>query len=739
MDISKIKIIKNGVETILNLTDKTIFKDFWDETSDFVITDEYDNVIVQFQGGNIKTKNFDSTKAITNLSVVSNDDCDFAIEDENGNRLIVLKDGNIEVKGFNSTQYNVKLKFEEGSISPSSGIESYSLSSFNSSSRTAYFIDTKGATYIKTDRNYRILMFDANHSFLGEMYNTPNKVVSLKSGVRYIRLSINTPGIYEDSIVLYGSSEIPIETKKVAQRVEQGEGMSSTDRSEKITYRCDSQICTTARLMLPPNYTIDGKKVPLILWDSGDGDFMSWDYEMGNYQYRLAGLKFCRDMGFAVLQIYSWGSDNFEKYPNNNRAAMPIPSHLLTHIRGVEYVCDRYNVDSENIFQLSKSGSGKLSLYYALDKPEFNLRHIYAMAPVFDDFVFLGAGSQGYRRAMNADMRFENVGEQLDYFIVGTPPNKGGNEQGTSWKYGGSTSLLYKETDTSVINNIREVQDFVVKNGHKFTCMGVSWRNLIGKTFKQKIIETTKFSNIYWHNIVELTTEPSDWETNYNNYAILDDETGLFLQLDRNSAPIFEQGKYYKTQSFTPGDSSLAERCFNRYDLNIVTKGAPITIIMAQNDEQTPYWNCLEVVKQIRNAGGSADIITLDGGGHSGVDMGTFGAAVNVETLYGDTYDIVPIGWFLSVCDIIRRFLKKESVGFPIISLSNNTISISSQTSGASIYYTTDGSEPTINSTLYSEPIQVSQGDNYTLKAVAYKSGLWYSDIMSKEVLYIES
>jgi alpha-amylase len=50
------------------------------------------------------------------------------------------------------------------------------------------------------------------------------------------------------------------------------------------------------------------------------------------------------------------------------------------------------------------------------------------------------------------------------------------------------------------------------------------------------------------------------------------------------------------------------------------------------------------------------------------------------------------------------------------------TVTISSATSGASIYYTTDGTTPTTSSKLYSSPIAVSA--TLTLKAMAVKSGL---------------
>ena len=58
----------------------------------------------------------------------------------------------------------------------------------------------------------------------------------------------------------------------------------------------------------------------------------------------------------------------------------------------------------------------------------------------------------------------------------------------------------------------------------------------------------------------------------------------------------------------------------------------------------------------------------------------------------------------------------------PVISISNNTLSISCSTVNATIYYTTDGSTPDINSSVYTSSVSLSPNVT-TVKAVAIKSG----------------
>ncbi|MGO0060371.1 chitobiase/beta-hexosaminidase C-terminal domain-containing protein [Brevibacillus fluminis] len=61
---------------------------------------------------------------------------------------------------------------------------------------------------------------------------------------------------------------------------------------------------------------------------------------------------------------------------------------------------------------------------------------------------------------------------------------------------------------------------------------------------------------------------------------------------------------------------------------------------------------------------------------------------------------------------------------------SGTTVALSTVTDGATIYYTTDGATPTSSSTPYSSPITVSSA--MTIKAIAVKSGMIDSDVMSE-------
>ena len=71
----------------------------------------------------------------------------------------------------------------------------------------------------------------------------------------------------------------------------------------------------------------------------------------------------------------------------------------------------------------------------------------------------------------------------------------------------------------------------------------------------------------------------------------------------------------------------------------------------------------------------------------------------------------------------------------PNISCSNNTVTITCATDGASIYYTTDGTDPTTSSTLYSAAFPITA--TVTVKAIATKTDYNNSEIATQSCTYV--
>lgn len=89
---------------------------------------------------------------------------------------------------------------------------------------------------------------------------------------------------------------------------------------------------------------------------------------------------------------------------------------------------------------------------------------------------------------------------------------------------------------------------------------------------------------------------------------------------------------------------------------------------------------------------------------------------------YGDDY-----------CGSVSGVFTKPAVATPIIVITGTTAIIACATSGATIYYTLDGSTPTRNSTEYTGTITLTQ--SCTIKAIAVKPGLTDSAVVTESYI----
>ena len=74
-------------------------------------------------------------------------------------------------------------------------------------------------------------------------------------------------------------------------------------------------------------------------------------------------------------------------------------------------------------------------------------------------------------------------------------------------------------------------------------------------------------------------------------------------------------------------------------------------------------------------------------------------------------------------------------VADPTISWSSNSVTMTCDTESATIYYTTDGTAPSAESTAYSEAIAITE--TTTFKAIAIKDGMANSHVVTEECEYV--
>lgn len=515
---------------------------------------------------------------------------------------------NGEIAGV-ATSCRMRVRMERGGLNGSTGAMVHSIDSYNGYIRSSMLIKLNGATKVTgvNLNGFTVYEYGSTFGFLG----TSNEGAAFRSTCRYIKIAKQSSTLPDEVFLSFDG--FPEEVYNV--QIEKGIS-NNVLLSEKLVFEVDDGVCTTARLLLPPNYSINGDKVPLFIYSSCDGSYQSsgsdhgWDFIIGSNN-SLRNLKeelqYMADEGFAVLNIYPWGSYNNINFPKCGwSGAIPVPVTLKAYEKAVEYVTSRFNISREFVFQASHSGSGKLSSFYASHRPNFNLRHIYAFAPVVDGFCFAsyGATYTDMRKAMHHEMNYDLSA--------------------------GNGSIFNAQTDTSWLIHSADGKAFILANAGKFAQSAmINWLNLTEQTEAEKWDDTVDFGD-RWNTVRSKSggATLSDWES---------------LDTDPN-------------------------KIYCRDDLSVIGDGVPITILGAVDDADCPYLVMREFVRQLQNGGGDAEIVTLpmvdteEYGEHHPLNKGHRAAVyyhtkANVQTRYGGTYSTVPYGWWYAVQDIYTKYL----------------------------------------------------------------------------------
>lgn len=501
------------------------------------------------------------------------------------------------------------IKMERGGLK-NTGAMDYTISSYNNYIRSSMLIKRNDATKVVGAYNNGFVVYQYNESH--EHIGNKNEGDTFDSSCRYIKLVKNTTADVPESMVFMFDGDVEevcnVQIESGTVDVQVNDVTITRLLSETLVFAVDENVCTTARLVLPSGYSVSGKKVPLIIWCACDGSYGNWNFyidQVGSTPPSITSqIQYLTSQGFAVLNVYPWGSYNATKFSQCGQSgAVPVPVTIRIYEKAVEYVTSRFNISNTNIFQLSWSGSGKLSAYYAIHHPSFNLRHIYAFSPVVDGGVWrmcetLG-GATGFRGATDSEMHFDGTTEQINRYL------SGGNSMTTE------QALEFKKLNAGKFAKFSSIQ----------------WQNLVGSYMKDGVL--------HQHSIDDKIEDSLNWGETWRTF------TGY-----NNSVPT----------SFTNWEGLRAQGIYNRHELAITGDGAPITIIGAEDDGACPYLAMEQFIVQLQNGGNEAKIISLpiEASGH------TNALGHRAPIFYNQVVSGIGYGWWYAVQDIKARYLKEE-------------------------------------------------------------------------------
>lgn len=265
------------------------------------------------------------------------------------------------------------------------------------------------------------------------------------------------------------------------------------------------QVFTFANLLLPPNYN-PKTPVPCILYLDGSGA-VQWGNDFSSA--KLPYLEYLRDEGFAIVSVFSWGNKYYNDYPECGSAMpYPVPTNLICIEKALDYICDRYSVDRNNIHIMSKSQGGQCALFYA-SRPINGTRSIGMFAPVLDYLSMPG-------EAMYADTRKALV-DELEL-----------------------TGNVAYFTSTDFVGYSDDAIDFWTENLQKAVGFNEAWTNLIGDTPLNNLLKSLNDCKEFWTGEAWNTPNRTDIYNHSEYKKISSIPVKIWGASDDNQTPFFK-------------------------------------------------------------------------------------------------------------------------------------------------------------------------------------------------------
>lgn len=310
----------------------------------------------------------------------------------------------LERKQQNSITINLSYYYEKGLIGYQTGVIGDYSTGFKHS-RTGKFLKVVGGSPIKAiytivDKLY-LYEYDKNKKFIMARSLATNSERNLNKETVFVKFQHDnyTNG---DVLLTYHSPEIhtvwEYNNRPSGDTIAFGYEVCpsyKTDVDDTVTTLDTKKAYTSGLLMLPPNYSEHGEKVPVIYFSHGSGDYQSiLNKEFS--QYYMEYIRYLADEGFAIFDCYGWT----DMYVTSG-CQMANPTNMAAIKQGLKWVCDNYNVDINHVYVTGKSLGGLQAINMCYER-DFPIKACCPIAPEIDatsiGFGYEKDGRKSYAR-----------------------------------------------------------------------------------------------------------------------------------------------------------------------------------------------------------------------------------------------------------------------------------------------------------------------------------------------------
>ena len=324
-----------------------------------------------------------------------------------------------------SGMYHVSGKMEFGGLNNSNGNATNADYWFNTRSEKTYKVQEKNASIIismsgavSNNDTLTVLFYNTSGQCIGYVEGSiPVYNFAMPDNAVYFRLKISPSSAAKRHEYFTLTSCSFIEEVYNFNIINQSVGSSLA-----FSYEVDNTI-TTGRLLLPPNYAIDGDKVPLIVFVHGSGGMLAWNSVLGVVYNWSTGeqeltylpyLQYLANEGFAIFDCYPW--TKAKTIPDYTFSPWNIPLQRAAYLRGIEYVCSRYNVDISRVSMICKSQGGHIG-QWAIMQHEFPFKSVCLFAPSCGIGMSALFSQKKARQALVEHLDFAGTQEEISAFI----------------------------------------------------------------------------------------------------------------------------------------------------------------------------------------------------------------------------------------------------------------------------------------------------------------------------------